>query len=109
MRMLEKLTKVTIDNHSADRYYNLIMSTHSPYIINYLNVLIERFNHPDACDTKAKINPEELAVYKIENGKSESLLVHDNNQYYVDTNWFSEPMNTIYGEYENLLEPYNEE
>ena len=48
-------------------------------------------------------------MYKIENGKSESLLVHDNNQYYVDTNWFSEPMNTIYGEYENLLEPYHEE
>ena len=109
MGMLEDLTKVTFDNHSHDRYYNLIMATHSPYIINYLNVLIERFNHPDSCDTKAKINPEELAVYKIENGKSESLLVHDNNQYYVDTNWFSEPMNTIYGEYENLLEPYNEE
>ena len=110
MGMLEDLTKVTFDNHSHDRYYNLIMATHSPYIINYLNVLIERFNHNlDASDTKAQINPEKLAVYKIENGKSESLLVHDNNQYYVDTNWFSEPMNTIYGEYENLLEPYNEE
>lgn len=109
MGMLEDLTKVTFDYHSSDRDYNLIMATHSPYIINYLNVLIERFNHPDASAEKANINPEKLAVYKIENGKAESLLVHDNNQFFVDTNWFSEPMNTIYGEYENLLEPYHEE
>lgn len=107
--MLEELTKVTFDNHSSDRYYNLIMTTHSPYIINYLNVLIERFNHHNAGEPNAKINPEHLAVYKIENGMAESLLVHDRNQYYVDTNWFSESMNSIYGEYENLLEPYHEE
>lgn len=110
MGILEDLTKVTFDNHSSDREYNLIMATHSPYIINYLNVLIERYSHPDANgDGKAKINPDDLAVYKLENGRADNLLVHDNNQYFVDTNWFSEPMNTIYGEYENLLETYHEE
>lgn len=105
LSMLEELTRIILAEPVPGRDGSLLMTTHSPYILNYLNVLLERYNKPGACSGKVRINPESLAVYKIEGGTAESLVLRENDHYYVDTNWFSEPMNRIYGEYENLLEP----
>ncbi len=105
MGILEDLSKIIFEDHVQDRDFNLLMATHSPYILNYLNVLLERYNNHEISSNAARINPENLAVYKIEGGTNDSLVFKENGRYYVDTNWFSEPMNTIYGEYENLLEP----
>lgn len=48
------------------------ITTHSPFIMNYLNVLIERFykNIPD----QVKLNPEELGVYSTNEGRLTDLM-----------------------------------
>ncbi|MCH8569729.1 MAG: AAA family ATPase [Balneolales bacterium] len=78
---------------------NVIFSTHSPYIINHLNLLIK------ANDTKQLVNAarvefENLAVYQVVEGKIEDLLVK--NQRVVNTNSLSDTINNIYDKYNQL-------
>lgn len=101
--LISDLAETTFRKHSEDREFNLIMATHSPYIVNYLNVLIERYN---INSDLPGVDPSRLAVYKLgEDGDIQSLLIEEGKQIIVDTDWFSDTMSEIYGEYENLLEP----
>jgi predicted ATPase len=74
----------------------LIFSTHSPYIINYLNLLIKAGDKNVLIDG-AKISFEDLAVYQIEDGSIENLIVQ--NQRIVNTNLLSDTINSIYDQY----------
>ena len=107
----EDLVKIIFCNDLYDRDFNMIIATHSPYIVNHLNVLMERSLQNQKSDVAA-INPEYLAVYKIEDGTSESLIVNDDsigdNRKVVDTFWFADPMSEIYDEYENLIDTLNQ-
>ena len=109
--LLEDLVKIIFCNDLYDRDFNMIIATHSPYIVNHLNVLMERSLQNQKSDVAA-INPEYLAVYKIEDGTSESLIVNDDsigdNRKVVDTFWFADPMSEIYDEYENLIDTLNQ-
>jgi hypothetical protein len=73
------------------------MATHSPYIINHLNLLIQR---QDKHSKKANYNYDALAVYYIEDGEIRDLKI--GNKRLIDTNDFSDPINAIYDEYERL-------
>lgn len=77
----------------------LIFSTHSPYIINYLNLLIK------AKDTNqlvkgAQVDYDKLAVYQVENGQIIDLMIK--NERLVNTNSLSDAINNIYDQYSNL-------
>ena len=74
----------------------LMFSTHSPYIINHLNLLIKAFDCNELVDG-AKINFEDLSVYQIEEGKVENLIVQ--NERIVNTNSLSDTINEIYDRY----------
>lgn len=78
---------------------DLIFSTHSPYIINFLNLLIKA-NDTDKLIGGAKIPFKDLAVYQIEDGKIENLIVQ--NQRIVNTNPLSDTINRIYDQYAQL-------
>ena len=76
----------------------LTITTHSPYIINYLNVLIRR-NYKGLDNG---LSPTEVSVYYVtEEGKATNLMAIDNNSKECVVNTFdlSEPMNNIYSEY----------
>lgn len=75
----------------------LIVSTHSPYIVNYLNLLIKRF---DKNIEEAKYNYDELAVYQVADGELINLKAQ--NERLVNTNPLSDTINDIYNEYEKL-------
>lgn len=75
----------------------LIVSTHSPYIVNYLNLLIKRF---DKNIEDAKYNYDELAVYQVADGGLINLMAQ--NERLVNTNPLSDTINDIYNEYEKL-------
>ena len=77
----------------------LIFSTHSPYIINHLNLLLKANDSSKLIDG-AKIKFEDLAVYQVEGGEIENLIVQ--NQRIVNTNPLSDTINTIYDRYEAL-------
>ena len=78
---------------------NLVFSTHSPYIINYLNLLIKAYDKNQFI-AGARINFDNLAVYQVIDGGVESLLIEE--QRIVNTNSLSDTINDIYNEYEEL-------
>lgn len=77
----------------------LIFSTHSPYIINHLNLLIKA-NDSDKLIDGAKISFENLSVYQVVEGKIEDLIVQ--NQRIVNTNPLSDTINSIYDQYAQM-------
>lgn len=77
----------------------LFLSTHSPYVINHLNLLIKAYDKDKLVDG-AKINYDNLAVYQVVAGKLENLIVQ--NQRLVNTNPLSETINDTYNQYNAL-------
>ncbi len=78
---------------------DLIFSTHSPYIVNHLNLLIKA-NDCNQLIEGAKIEFEKLAVYQVEDGQIFDLIVQ--NQRIVNTNSLSDTINNIYDQYTQL-------
>jgi len=90
------VTKCFISNSNS---IELFLSTHSPYIINHLNLLIKSYDKDKPVDG-AKINYDNLAVYQAVNGELESLIIQ--NERLVNTNPLSDTINTIYDQYSAL-------
>jgi predicted ATPase len=84
---------------SNDNFIELFLSTHSPYIINHLNLLIKAFDKDKLIDG-AKIDYDNLAVYQVVNGRLENLMAQ--NERLVNTNPLSETINNIYDQYAAL-------
>ena len=78
---------------------NLIFSTHSPYIINHLNLLVKAHD-TNAAIHGANMNFDHLAVYQVEEGQIENLIVQ--NQRIINTNPLSDTINNIYDQYARL-------
>lgn len=81
-----------------DYKMNLMVATHSPYIINHLNVLLRRKKDD------AHIDAADLGVYNVIEGKLQNLMAQDmdSEEWVVDTEALSEPMEAIYDEYQSL-------
>jgi hypothetical protein len=78
---------------------DLLFSTHSPYIINHLNLLIKAYDSGKLVDS-ANVEFEKLAVYQVEEGRIVDLMVK--NQRIINTNSLSDTMNDIYDRYNQL-------
>ena len=82
-----------------DREINLMFATHSPYILNYLNVILHQNK-----DGRAYTTAENMAVYRIFDGKIQNLLGQDNQgNAIVDTYDLTVTMNEIYQEYTSFF------
>ena len=96
--LIEDIVSKAFNTNSDDRRLRLIMATHSPYIVNYLNVLINR-------KEEGKLNVHDLAVYRLYNGNLQSLIGEDEKgRKFVDTYDLTEQMEAIMNEYEALTE-----
>lgn len=85
--------------HENENDIELLLSTHSPYIINHLNLLIKAYDK----GTKIKganINYDNITVYHVIDGELEDLMVQ--NEHLVNTNPLSETINSIYDSYNKL-------
>jgi len=87
-----------IEQHN-DFDMSVMLTTHSPYIINHLNLLIKA-NDKDKLVEGAKLAYENLSVYQVENGKIDDLKIR--NERLINTNPLSETINEIYDEYSKL-------
>ena len=102
--IIRDLVSTTFNKHCADRMFNTILTTHSPYILNYLNVLIERYNKNP--NDEIGLDPDKIAAYRIEDGTATNIVTKDaelDNRIVIDTAWFSDSMEKIYSEYEDLV------
>lgn len=75
----------------------LMMATHSPYIVNYINVLIRR----SVKSGRIFINPEEVNVYEIYDGYA-GPLKSLNGKPIIDTRSMSDPIMEMYTEFNSL-------
>lgn len=96
-RLIEKIVYTAL--HSKDdRTVNMMIATHSPYILNYLNIMLNQTK-----EGKAKLTPENLAVYRLYEGKAQNLVAKDDKgRNIVDSYDLSEMMSAIYNEFIQL-------
>lgn len=78
----------------------LMMATHSPYIVNYINLLIAR--HAGNAEG-ISIAPDKANVYLIEDGTLIDLkITGENGQPLIDATRLSDPISEIYNEYDQF-------
>lgn len=84
-------------NHGKN--HRMVLTTHSPYIVNYLNVLLRR-----PLESRAYVAADNLAVFRIYNGRLQNLMMRNDKtgETFVDTRDLSEPIADIYKEYDEL-------
>lgn len=96
-RLIEKIIYTALHAES-DRSINMMLATHSPYILNYMNIVLNQTKNE-----RAKLTPENLAVYRIYEGKFQNLVARDDKgRNIVDSYDLSEMMSAIYNEFIQL-------
>lgn len=96
-KLIEKIIYMAKDSN-PDRIVNMMIATHSPYILNYLNIVLNQ-----KTDWRANLTPEDLAVYRLYEGESQNLVAKDDKgRDIVDSYDLSEVMGLIYNEFINL-------
>jgi len=78
---------------------SLMMATHSPYIINHLNLLIMA-GEKNQLEENARLLFDNVDVFEIVDGYLNSLKREDNQ--IIDTRPLSEPISNIYERYNSL-------
>jgi predicted ATP-dependent endonuclease of OLD family len=97
--LLNFLVNRTMVEPHAGYYMTLMLATHSPYIVNQLNLLIKAFDTNNTIENAA-INYNDIAVYQIEDGRICDLKIQ--NEHLINTNPLSDTINDIYDDYDCL-------
>ena len=96
------------DNKRPDdgRQLGLMFATHSPYILNHLNVLLKASYYEKARERYPYINPYEIAAYRMDDGEVEPLMAIDNKteHHVINTIDLSETMEDIFDDYVSINE-----
>ena len=95
-KLVEYLTSII--NHG--KQHRLTLTTHSPYIINFLNVLLRR--RPE--DYESYVTHDNLNVYLISDGHLTDMMMHNKamTKWAVDTSVLNAAMEEIVEEFERL-------
>lgn len=102
LRLMDFIVDRTITNSPSNYEMSLMIATHSPYIVNYLNVLMSRANRNDN-KQDAAIDAGQLDVFRVYEGELQSLLVsRPNGDTRVNAFDLSEAMDEIAKEYSEL-------
>ena len=83
-----------------------MFATHSPYILNHLNVLLKASYYEKARERYPYIKPGEIAVYRMDDGEVEPLMAIDNKteHHVINTIDLSETMEDIFDDYVSINE-----
>jgi predicted ATPase len=87
-----------VEKHN-DYNMTVIMATHSPYIVNHLNLLIKAYDKDKPVE-RAKLSYDDLSVYHVSEGEIYDLKAQ--NVRLINTNLLSETINNIYNQYNRL-------
>ena len=81
--------------------HTLTITTHSPYIINQLNLLLKAADKKEKVDGAA-ISYDDLNVFAMQNGEIRDLKVKNEGVHLIDTARLSEDITDIYERYEAI-------
>lgn len=101
-RLVNKLINDCFSFNKLDNTtVHLAFATHSPYIINHLNLLINAYDKHNTHYTEgAALSYENIGVWKVEEGVLKDLKAIDNH--FIDVMDLSEDINEIYDNYEAI-------
>lgn len=88
-------------SQSAEVPVTLTIATHSPYIINHLNLLMKAYDKGLEIEG-ASLNYNDVGVYLVKDGQVIDLKVQ--NAHLINTECLSEDINDIYDTYDRLDE-----
>ncbi len=96
--MIDEMVHTAFQRKPNDRTINIMMATHSPYIVNYLNVILHQKN-----SERAQLNGEQVGAYRIYDGRLQNLVAQsDTGEWFVNTSDMTEQMKIIFEEYRTL-------
>lgn len=103
-KLISQIIHEAFHSHDNDRKLGVMIATHSPYIINHLNVLLRAGYFEKARKSYPFIEKDDIAVYRVHEGVLTSLMATDNEteEYVINTYDLSDSMEKIFNEYENM-------
>lgn len=103
---MSNLVEEVFHKNKKDRKLGLMVSTHSPYIVNHLNVLLRAGYFKKARENYPFLEKDDIAVYRVNEGKIISLMATDNDtgEYVINALDMSDTMERIFEEYESMEE-----
>ena len=88
----------TASHPESDRTVNMMLATHSPYILNYLNIVLNQTK-----EQRARLTRDNTSIYAIHDGSTMNLLMKDDrDRDIVNTLDLTEMMSSIFNEYTEL-------
>ena len=90
------ISRCSLLPHKDNMY--LMVATHSPYIVNYLNLLIRR---AETGQSAPHINFQDIDVLEIADGYATSLHI-EGERHLIDARLMSDPITEIYDEYNKM-------
>ncbi len=103
---MSNLVEEVFHKNKKDRKLGLMVSPHSPYIVNHLNVLLRAGYFEKARENYPFLEKDDIAVYRVNEGKIISLMATDNDtgEYVINALDMSDTMERIFEEYESMEE-----
>lgn len=103
---MSNLVEEVFHKNKKDRKLGLMVSTHSPYIVNHLNVPLRAGYFEKARENYPFLEKDDIAVYRVNEGKIISLMATDNDtgEYVINALDMSDTMERIFEEYESMEE-----
>ncbi len=103
---MSNLVEEVFHKNKKDRKLGLMVSTHSPYIVNHLNVLLRAGYFEKARENYPFLEKDDIDVYRVNEGKIISLMATDNDtgEYVINALDMSDTMERIFEEYESMEE-----
>ena len=102
--LISNLVDEAFHKNNEDRKLGLMIATHSPYIVNHLNVLLRAGYYEKARENYLFLEKDNIAVYRMHEGTLTSLMATDNDteEYVINTYDMSDTMERIFDEYESM-------
>lgn len=99
--LLWAMMQQAFHHQNTDRRIGLMIATHSPYIVNQLNVFLQASYTDEGRKHYPYIGCGDIAVYHLADGGVQSLIATDNNtqRKVINTMDLSAPMTDIYQQY----------
>lgn len=96
-RLTEELVRTAL--HPADdRHVSMMIATHSPYILNFFNILLNQ-----TAAGRVRLEPGQVGLYRMYGGMIQNRLVCDEHgRWLADTDDLTETMAFIYEEFKEL-------
>ena len=99
-RLIDDIVRIALSDADEGQQIGMVLATHSPYILNYINVMLHQKD-----DSKAHLDVSQVVAYRLYDGQAQNLVAKDDaGRTVVDTYDLSEMMSEIYKEFKSLTE-----